>query len=736
MSLGISGNQRNNLSRSAQSEGEGVSSLFNPLNKQPIVNRNPNMLPESSTTPDLPPRASPTAPELPPRGSSLTELNSATSPPQSRDGGVGALPPRGSSLETLSASASTPSADSQSTGASGKKYRMAPDLLFAYISLVWLLAQREEAVLKSAVEGKPMDEPNDNRKEAELSRNSSLTSLTEEEQIDTDFEEPEKPMWGRMKSFIGVGDDKATAGHHPAVLSYQQWKQQLIHGISMANELSEKEQDLVLDVADHGVTIESLTQSLDDTFRRTVIASVAADDAGAAAAAPSTTDAVTLILSNLTFSSLQASVVDYKQLVYDARLRVLLQKLAEAMCGPGGKEDDKKRALMVQEVEHNVAQLLWEESQAANSTHGPVERSEKEKDKWKRWTTIGLGTVGAGVAVGLTGGLAAPLIGVGLGSILSGIGLGAQVGLLATLSTATGAALVGTIFGLTGGGLSAYKFNRRLSALSVFEFRPLTPVPAVTSTSATSQSLHLIIPISGWLESEQDIVDPWSIIPAYTPFAEVTALAFDPHHLIALGNGLQDFVKSSAVTYVGGAVLKQTLMAGLISALAWPVALLQIGYLVDNPWSIGLDRAKKAGLVLANDVIVKYVQGRRPVTLVGWSLGARVIFYCLLQLAKLGAFGLVDNAFLLGSPVGTSRRDWAAARSVVAGRLVNVYSKQDWVLAYLFRTTELSGVAGLEALHGVNGVENVDVSTLVNSHTAYKNALGEILDVVQFERKA
>ncbi|KAJ3155133.1 hypothetical protein HDU89_007323 [Geranomyces variabilis] len=696
--------------------------------------------------PNLPPRGSPTPPELPPRGSSLVELSPATS-------GVGVLPPRGSWLEELhpdaTGSASNAASDSPSSG--GKKYKMDPDLLFAYISLVWLLAQKEQHDLEKAVDSKFTDQSTEDRdgEERQLSRNSSLTSLTEEEQIDADFEEPEKPMWNRMKSLIRVREDETKANHHPAVVSYQRWKQQLIHGISAANELSEKEQDVVLDVADHGVTIESLTKSLNDTFHKAINASGVAGDTGSApstadagaaddsGAAPSTTDAaVTLILSNMMFSSLQASVVDHKQLVYDSRLRVLLLKLAEAMCGPGGKEDDKKRALMVQEVEHNVAHLLWEESQSANSTSGPVERSEKEKDKWKRWTTIGLGTVGAGVAVGLTGGLAAPFIGVGLGSLLSGIGLGAQVGLLATLGTTTGAALVGTVFGLTGGGLSAYKFNRRLGALSMFEFRPLTPLPAVTSKSATTQTLHLVIPISGWLESEQDIVDPWSVLPAYTPFSEITCLAFDPDHLLALGTGLQDFVKSSAVTYVGGTVLKQTMMAGLISALAWPVALLQVGYLVDNPWSIGLDRAQKAGIVLANDVISKYVQGRRPVTLIGWSLGARAIFYCLLQLAKLGAFGLVDNAFLLGSPVGTSRRDWVAARSVVAGRLVNAYSTQDWVLAYLYRATEMSGVAGLKGVRGVNGLENVDVSAFVGSHVAYKNALGDILDKVQFERKA
>ena len=72
------------------------------------------------------------------------------------------------------------------------------------------------------------------------------------------------------------------------------------------------------------------------------------------------------------------------------------------------------------------------------------------------------------------------------------------------------------------------------------------------------------------------------------------------------------------------------------------LVLTKLGYLIDNPWSNALDRAKGAGKVLA-DVLLHRNLGVRPITLIGFSLGARVIFYALLELAKHKAFGIVQE---------------------------------------------------------------------------------------------
>jgi Protein of unknown function (DUF726) len=57
----------------------------------------------------------------------------------------------------------------------------------------------------------------------------------------------------------------------------------------------------------------------------------------------------------------------------------------------------------------------------------------------------------------------------------------------------------------------------------------------------------------------------------------------------------------------------------------------------------------------------------------------RVIYECLLELAKANRAGLVENVFLLGAPVSVPDTDWASLRSVVADRFVNAYSSKDWV---------------------------------------------------------
>lgn len=161
--------------------------------------------------------------------------------------------------------------------------------------------------------------------------------------------------------------------------------------------------------------------------------------------------------------------------------------------------------------------------------------------------------------------------------------------------------------------------------------------------------------------------------------------------------------------------------------------LTKLGYLIDNPWSNALDRAKSAGRILA-DVLIHRHLGVRPITIIGFSLGARVIFYALLELAKQEAFGIVQDVFILGTTVTASTKTWIQVRSAVSGRFVNGYSRNDWVLNYLFRATSggLSTVAGLRAIEGVPGLENVDVTDKIAGHMSYRTFMPLILDQLGF----
>ncbi|KAI8607187.1 hypothetical protein BC830DRAFT_1073200, partial [Chytriomyces sp. MP71] len=112
----------------------------------------------------------------------------------------------------------------------------------------------------------------------------------------------------------------------------------------------------------------------------------------------------------------------------------------------------------------------------------------------------------------------------------------------------------------------------------------------------------------------------------------------------------------------------------------------RLSYLLDKPWSIALERAKAAGYLLA-DAIESRAQGPRPCTLVGFSLGARVAYYCCLELAARGPScqGLVENVILCGAPVMGTPDEWEALGCVVMGRVVNAHLSNDSLLGLLFR---------------------------------------------------
>lgn len=165
-----------------------------------------------------------------------------------------------------------------------------------------------------------------------------------------------------------------------------------------------------------------------------------------------------------------------------------------------------------------------------------------------------------------------------------------------------------------------------------------------------------------------------------------------------------------------------------MAALQLPVVLTKLSYLIDNPWAVSLDRATMAGLILADSLIDRNL-GTRPITLVGYSLGSRVIFSCLQELAKKGAFGLVQNVYLFGSPVVVKHDEYARARSVVSGRFVNGYNRNDWILGYLFRLTNggIRRVAGLAPIENIPGVENMDATEFVVGHMDYRTAMPRLL---------
>mmetsp|Transcript_50146 Transcript_50146/g.162081 ORF Transcript_50146/g.162081 Transcript_50146/m.162081 type:complete len:170 (+) Transcript_50146:326-835(+) len=155
---------------------------------------------------------------------------------------------------------------------------------------------------------------------------------------------------------------------------------------------------------------------------------------------------------------------------------------------------------------------------------------------------------------------------------------------------------------------------------------------------------------------------------------------------------------------------------------------------LDNPWGVAYTRARRAGRLLARALLSR-AQGGRPVTLVGFSLGAYVVWECLHEMCRASeagearAAGIVQHAVLLGLPASSDPARWRRLRRVVAGRLVNCYRPDDLVLSLAHRAAQLKafGVAGLSPVPAGAGVESYNVSRLVRAHHRYRFTVGPVL---------
>ncbi|KZT54123.1 DUF726-domain-containing protein [Calocera cornea HHB12733] len=395
--------------------------------------------------------------------------------------------------------------------------------------------------------------------------------------------------------------------------------------------------------------------------------------------------------------------------VYDSRSRVLLERVAVKL-GLGWLDVVRfeKRITDALEIEENFEQL----------ENSEVVQTRKKAAVKRRLVLMGLATLGGGLVIGLSAGLLAPVIGAGLGAAFTTIGVG---GTAAFLGGTAGAAAITTGGVLTGSGIALKGMARRTTNVKIFNLLPLH----------NHRRVNCIVTIPGFMSSLQDDVRlPFSVLDPIV--GDVFSIFWEPEMMQETGNALR-ILTTEVLTQVGQTVLQATVMTGLMSALTWPLVLTKLGYLIDNPWSNALDRAVAAGLILA-DVLRKRALGVRPVTLIGFSLGARVIFYAMVELAKQRAFGIVQDVVLLGATITASTKTWHTVRSVVAGRMVNAYARNDWVLNYLFRASVggLYTVAGLRPIEDVPGLENVDVTDKIAGHASYRVYMPMILHQIGF----
>jgi len=242
--------------------------------------------------------------------------------------------------------------------------------------------------------------------------------------------------------------------------------------------------------------------------------------------------------------------------------------------------------------------------------------------------------------------------------------------------------------------------------------------------------------VAGWVSSSPaGFVQPFeSVLTTERAWGkeELYCLKWESKELIALHNAIASLVASSAGFQLSKMFVANFVSAGLVTAMVIPSTCLFAFSVIDNVWSVAMRRADKAGLLLAQSLVA--AAPSRPVRLVGFSMGARLIFSCLLELARCGHRGVVSEVVLLGAPVSITLMRWCSARSAVAGRFINGYCHSDWVLGTVYRTSGafVKKAAGLQAVSGTYpeaNIEDVDLLArgLVDGHTDYAEKMGRIL---------
>ncbi|KAG6035669.1 hypothetical protein E4U41_005964 [Claviceps citrina] len=425
---------------------------------------------------------------------------------------------------------------------------------------------------------------------------------------------------------------------------------------------------------------------------------------------------------------------------YSAHSRTMVLHLASALEVPQAFVDTEEA-----EIAHSLMESSTADEHQKEETMSAEAEAEKrrQQNKFSRFWKVGLASVAGATIIGVTGGLAAPLVAGALGGIMGGVGLGGVASFLGIFWM--NGALVGTLFGAYGAKMTGELMDKYAKEVEDFKFIPLgsergsesgnTPVDSESNApqdrnqsqkqkqSQVSRRLRVTIGINGWLNSEDDITKPWRVLDSST---EVFALRYEMKTLLSLGTALQDLVSSFAWKTLKVEIIKRTALATLWAAL-WPIQVLAAASNVDNPFGRASNRSKKAGQLLA-DALINRVQGERPVTLIGYSLGATAIHACLQSLADRQAFGLVESVVMVGAPAPSHAPHWRTLRCVVSGPVFNVYSENDMVLGFVYRMHSLGlGVAGLQAIEDVHGLHNLDLSERVSGHLRYPSLTGEIL---------
>lgn len=157
-----------------------------------------------------------------------------------------------------------------------------------------------------------------------------------------------------------------------------------------------------------------------------------------------------------------------------------------------------------------------------------------------------------------------------------------------------------------------------------------------------------------------------------------------------------------------------------LGPLGIAVSVLDIG---KNPWHVAVNKSERAGQALA-ELIAK--TDRDDWVLIGHSLGGRLMLKTAIALSQQNESPRILDVHLLGAAVSQRpTREWQALANATTGSIHNYHSKQDRVLAGLYRLAQANRIAvghsGFQA--SFPSIIDQDVSDLVTGHSDYYSVI-------------
>lgn len=156
--------------------------------------------------------------------------------------------------------------------------------------------------------------------------------------------------------------------------------------------------------------------------------------------------------------------------------------------------------------EDAIVQTLKNPQKAISEAEKQAEQAREQHaamNSTLRKVGIGLGAVAGGVLVGVTGGLAAPLVGAGVSAVLGFVGVGGTAAGLLASGLAGSSVVCGALFGAYGARSTALMVDRHTKDVQDLAIKPVR--------TREVDTLAVRLCVSGWLSQPEDVTAPWTV---------------------------------------------------------------------------------------------------------------------------------------------------------------------------------------------------------------------------------